>query len=125
MNNLYKGRIAEHIIAQELIAVSDNYLQPLLFWVREKSGSNAEVDFLLSTPQGMIPIEVKSGATGHLKSLLLYMDETDVSLAVRLYAGEYRKEELTTPQGKTFTLLNLPYCFAGKVREYVAGVNSL
>ena len=125
LNNLYKGRIAEHIIAQELIDASDNYLQPLLFWVREKSGSNAEVDFLLSTPQGMIPIEVKSGATGHLKSLLLYMDETNVSLAVRLYAGEYRKEELVTPQGKTFTLLNLPYCFAGKVQEYVAEVNGL
>lgn len=119
LNNLYKGRIAEHIIAQELIATSDNYLQPLLFWVREKSGSNAEVDFLFSTPQGMIPIEVKSGATGHLKSLLLYMDETEVSLAVRLYAGEYRKEELVTPKRKTFTLLNLPYCFAGKLQEYI------
>lgn len=120
LNNLYKGRIAEHIIAQELIATSDNYLQPLLFWVREKSGSNAEVDFLFSTPYGMIPVEVKAGATGHLKSLLLYMDEADVSLAVRLYAGEYRKEELVTPQGKTFTLLNLPYCFAGKLQQYIA-----
>ena len=61
-------------------------LQPLLFWVREKSGSNAEVDFLLPTPR-MIPVEVKSGATGHLRSLLLYMDKTDVSLAVRLYSS--------------------------------------
>lgn len=120
LNNLYKGRIAEHIIAQELIATSDNYLQPLLFWVREKSGSNAEVDFLFSTPYGMIPVEVKAGATGHLKSLLLYMDGADVSLAVRLYAGEYRKEELVTPQGKAFTLLNLPYCFAGKLQQYIA-----
>lgn len=122
LNNLYKGRIAEHIIAQELMANSDNYLQPLLFWVREKSGSNAEVDFLFSTPYGMIPIEVKSGATGHLKALLVYMDETDVSLAVRLYAGEYRKEELVTPQGKAFILLNVPYCFAGKLQEYIAEV---
>lgn len=79
LKNIHMGRIAEHVIAQELIAASDNYLQPLLFWVREKSDSNAEVDFLLSTSQGMIPIEVKSGATGHLKSLLLYMDETDVA----------------------------------------------
>lgn len=122
LNNLYKGRIAEHVIAQELMANSDNYLQPLLFWVREKSGSNAEVDFLFSTPYGMIPIEVKSGATGHLRSLLVYMDETEVSLAVRLYAGEYRKEELVTLQGKSFILLNIPYCFAGKLQEYIAEV---
>ena len=120
LNNLYKGRIAEHIVAQELLAVSDNYLQPLLFWVREKNSSNAEVDFLLSTPYGMIPIEVKSGATGHLKSLLLYMDESQSSLAVRLYAGSFRKELLSTPRGKEFTLLNIPYCFAGKLHQYIA-----
>lgn len=120
LNNLYKGRIAEHIVAQELIVSSDNYLQPLLFWVREKNNSNAEVDFLLSTSYGMIPIEVKSGATGHLKSLLLYVEESKTSLAIRLYAGEYRKEELETPNGQKFTLLNLPYCLAGKLQEYVA-----
>lgn len=120
LNNLYKGRIAEHIVAQELIVSSDNYLQPLLFWVREKNNSNAEVDFLLSTSYGMIPIEVKSGATGHLKSLLLYVDESKTPLAIRLYAGEYRREELETPNGQKFTLLNLPYCLAGKLQEYVA-----
>lgn len=120
LNNLYKGRIAEHIVAQELIVSSDNYLQPLLFWVREKNNSNAEVDFLLSTSYGMIPIEVKSGATGHLKSLLLYVDESKTPLAIRLYAGEYRSEELETPNGQKFTLLNLPYCLAGKLQEYVA-----
>lgn len=119
LNNLYKGRIAEHIVAQELIASSDNYLQPLLFWVREKNSSNAEVDFLLSTSYGMIPVEVKSGATGHLKSLLLYVGEAETPLAIRLYAGEYRKEELVTPTGKAFTLLNIPYCLAGKLQEYI------
>lgn len=120
LNNLYKGRIAEHIVAQEMIVSSDNYLQPLLFWVREKNNSNAEVDFLLSTSYGMIPIEVKSGATGHLKSLLLYVEESKSPLAIRLYAGEYRREELETLNGHKFTLLNLPYCFAGKLQEYVA-----
>lgn len=123
LNNIYKGRVVEHIVAQELTASSDNYLQPLLFWVREKSGSNAEVDFLLSTSSGMIPIEVKSGATGHLKSLLLYIDNSDASLAIRLYAGEYKIEEQMTPQGKNFTLLNIPYCFAGKLQEYVKLIN--
>lgn len=123
LNNLYKGRVVEHIVAQELTASSDNYLQPLLFWVREKNSSNAEVDFLLSTPSGMIPIEVKSGATGHLKSLLLYIDNSDVPLAIRLYAGEYKIEEQMTPQGKNFTLLNIPYCFAGKLQEYVKLIN--
>lgn len=68
LNNLYKGRIAEHIVGQELIAHSDNYLQPLQFWIREQKTSNAEVDFLYPSAYGHIPVEVKAGATGHLKS---------------------------------------------------------
>ena len=58
LNNLYKGRIAEHIVGQELIAHSDNYLQPLQFWIREQKTSNAEVDFLYPSAYGHITVEV-------------------------------------------------------------------
>lgn len=92
LNNLYKGRIAEHIVGQELIAHSDNYLQPLQFWIREQKTSNAEVDFLYPSAYGHIPVEVKAGATGHLKSLLMYMDLSGASLAIRLYAGPYHQD---------------------------------
>lgn len=119
LNNLYKGRIAEHIVGQELIAHSDNYLQPLQFWIREKNGSNAEVDFLYSSPYGNIPVEVKAGATGHLKSLLMYMELSGSPLAIRLYAGPYHQEEIETPSGKCFTLINMPYCLAGMLSSYI------
>lgn len=119
LNNLYKGRIAEHIVGQELIAHSDNYLQPLQFWIREKNGSNAEVDFLYSSPYGNIPVEVKSGATGHLKSLLMYMELSGSPLAIRLYAGPYHQEEIETPSGKCFTLINIPYCLTGMLSSYI------
>ena len=119
LNNLYKGRIAEHIVGQELIAHSDNYLQPLQFWVREKGSSNAEVDFLYASPYGNIPVEVKAGATGHLKSLLMYVGLSSSPVAVRLYAGPYHKEDIQTPEGKSFTLINLPYCLTGKLTSYL------
>lgn len=119
LNNLYKGRIAEHIVGQELIAHSDNYLQPLQFWVREKNTSNAEVDFLYSSPYGNIPLEVKAGATGHLKSLLMYIELSGSPLAVRLYAGPYHLENIQTSEGKSFTLINLPYCLTGMLSSYI------
>lgn len=119
LNNLYKGRIAEHIVAQELIVHSDNYLQPLQFWVREKNSSNAEVDFLYASPYGNIPLEVKAGSTGHLKSLLMYVGLSGSQLAVRLYAGPYHLENVETQEGKNFTLMNLPYCLTGMLSSYI------
>lgn len=119
LNNLYKGRIAEHIVGQELIAHSDNYLQPLQFWVREQKTSNAEVDFLYPSTYGHIPVEVKAGATGHLKSLLMYMELSGAPLAVRLYAGGYHQEEIKISEGKSFTLINMPYCLSGMLSAYI------
>ena len=119
LNNLYKGRIAEHIVGQELIAHSDNYLQPLQFWIREQKTSNAEVDFLYPSAYGHIPVEVKAGATGHLKSLLMYMDLSGASLAIRLYAGPYHQEEIKISESKSFTLINMPYCLTGMLSAYI------
>lgn len=119
LNNLYKGRIAEHIVGQELIAHSDNYLQPLQFWVREQKTSSAEVDFLYPSAYGHIPVEVKAGATGHLKSLLMYMEMSGAPLAVRLYAGGYHQEVIKLSDEKSFTLINMPYCLSGMLSAYI------
>jgi hypothetical protein len=40
-------------------------------------------------------------------------------MAVRLYAGQLKKETIHTPTGKAFTLLNLPYFLAGKLEHYL------
>jgi predicted AAA+ superfamily ATPase len=119
LNNLYKGRVSEQVVGQEIIATTDNYMHPLLFWVREKGTSNSELDFLVQTPYGMIPVEVKSGAKGHLKSLLIYQDLAKSPLAVRLYSGRFFMEKVVTPAGFEFTLMNLPYSLTGKLQEYV------
>lgn len=99
---------------------SDNSLQPLQFWVREKNGSNAQVDFLCSSSSyGNIPVEVKAGATGHLKSLLMYVEQSGSLLAIRLYAGPYHQKDIQTPDGKCFTLINMPYCLTGMLSAYI------
>lgn len=73
---VYKGAIAEQFVGQELIAAQDSYTKPALFyWARHAPGSTAEVDYLVALHAKIIPVEVKSGASGRLRSLHLFMKE--------------------------------------------------
>ena len=47
------------------------------------------------------------------------MDMCPHGYAVRLYAGPVSKEKLTTPKGKRFVLINIPYYLASKLHEYL------
>lgn len=71
----HSGRIAEQLVGQEWLAYGDPYADPqLYFWTREAKGSNAEVDYLIEINGRVVPVEVKSGATGSLKSMRLFLD---------------------------------------------------
>jgi len=117
---LYKGIIAEHIVRQEVIASDFAHNRYTPFWVRESASSNAEVDMLFSHEGMVIPVEVKSGKTGTLRSLHQFVEHSDHPYAVRLYGGPLDIVETQTPAGKKYKLLNLPYFLAGKLKEYVA-----
>ena len=115
----YRGLLAEHIVGQELLASDMRTGAKPVFWVREKKQSNAEVDFLLPRQRRLIPVEVKAGKTGTLRSLHQFMDRADHEYAVRLYAGAMEKTRVRTTQGREYTLLSLPYFLAGKLDAYV------
>ena len=119
LNSIYQGHIAEHIVGQELLAKQTNILEPLRFWTREKKDSVAELDFLYNANGDIVPIEVKSGATGRLRSLHLYMEDSGCNLAIRLYAGAFSIDNIVTPNGAKYKLLNLPYYLSGKLSQYV------
>ena len=53
------------------------------YWLREGRSSNAELDFVIGLRGNIIPIEVKSGATGTLKSLHQFMGSKQAPLAIR------------------------------------------
>ena len=119
LHAFHQGRIAEHIVGQELFAAGIRDQAQLGFWVREKKQSSAEVDYLFPYQNLLIPVEVKSGKTGTLRSLHQFMDRADHAFAVRLYSGVLQIETTHTTKGKSFTLLNLPYFLAGRLMEYV------
>ena len=120
ISSVYKGKIAEHIIGQELLTISSSVFFNLSFWLREKPQSNAEVDFIYEYKGLVIPIEVKSGVAGKLRSLHLFMDKAPHPYAVRFYNNELQLSEAKTIAGKKFHLLNLPYYLAGNIEQYLA-----
>jgi len=119
LSSIYQGKVLEHMVGQELLATESALHYQPQWWVREKKDSMAEVDFLIPVEGKIIPVEVKAGATGTLRSLLLLMDLLSHQYAVRLYAGQLTINEVKTPAGKTVYLLNLPYFLAGKIKEYI------
>ncbi|MCK4607893.1 MAG: DUF4143 domain-containing protein, partial [Gammaproteobacteria bacterium] len=69
------GSMAEQLVAQELIAYTNiKSAQDLYYWHREAKSSNAELDFLVTKDADIIPVEVKSGATGSMRSMQLFLE---------------------------------------------------
>jgi predicted AAA+ superfamily ATPase len=119
LSEAYKGRIIPHLITQELISIQTTKNEVPHFWVREKKQSQAEVDLLINVSQQLIPIEIKSGTSGTLKSLHQYIDETKQTHAVRIYGGKFLVEKSTTPKGTPYILMNLPYYLGAMIPEYL------
>ena len=70
------GAIAEQFVAQEYIAYTAITTPPNLFyWHREQRTSNAEIDFIFTKDEHIVPVEVKAGTTGTLRSLQLFLQE--------------------------------------------------
>ncbi len=113
--DVYRGRIAEHITGQELFAMSNSIMNKLQFWVREKKQSSAEIDYLYQYNGKLIPIEVKSGSIGKLRSLHQFMDVAPHHLAVRVWQGAYSVVTAKTIAGTEFTLLNLPFYLVHRI----------
>ena len=119
LSDIYEGRIAEHLAGQELLALQSGALAHLNFWVREKRQSQAEIDFLFSYKGMLIPVEVKSNTTGHLRSLHQFIDMAPHGYGVKIYSGIFKIEEAVTITGKKFRLLNLPFYLIHKMEDYL------
>jgi len=122
ISNAYKGKIAEHIVAQELFVANESVLAKRNFWVRNAKNSQAEVDFVIQYGANLLPIEVKSGHDSKLKSLHLFMDECPHSYAVRVWSGKFSVDKVTTPKGKEFSLINLPFYYVGILEKVLESI---
>ncbi|MEN8255708.1 MAG: AAA family ATPase [Verrucomicrobiota bacterium] len=107
------GAVCEQFVGQHLLYRQQMFRQPELhYWVRERPTSSAEVDYLIGVGSHVVPIEVKAGKTGTLRSLHQFMKTHESPLAVRfnLDLPSFVQVEGTLPTGQKYSypLLSLP-----------------
>ncbi len=121
ISGAWRGISAEIVVGQELLAYETSILGKRYFWKRESKNAVAEIDFLYAFKGKLIPIEVKSGEKGTLKSLHAYMDSAPHSVAIRIWNKKMISDEITLPSGKTYTLLSIPYYLISRLDGILGG----
>lgn len=116
------GGISEQLTGQILRTITPLYIEPALYyWQRNEKDSNAEVDYLVQHKNFVVPLEVKAGSTGSLKSLHLFMQLKHLSRAVRVNTDMpstmlvKTKDHLGNPI--EYELISIPYYLLGELHR--------
>jgi len=121
LNAMFEGQVLRHVVGQELLSSIVNEPGRLDYWVRSKVQSSAEVDYVIPFEGMIIPVVVRSGEPGRLRSLHQFIDEAPHPFAIRLYAGNVSIRKAETLKGKTYYMLSLPYFLACRITEHLKG----
>ena len=124
-----EGALAEQFVGQEYItSLSPHESAHLHYWRREKHQSNAEVDFVIAVNRDILPIEVKAGTSGSLRSLHQFMHKMRLSRAIRFDAQKPSRFDvhttIPTEGGQVdvqYQLISLPLYLASEVRRLIKG----
>jgi predicted AAA+ superfamily ATPase len=108
-----EGNIAEQFIAQHLLYTDCSNSRPeLYYWLREGKSRNAEVDFIIPVENQIIPVEVKSGKSGTLKSLQQFVNQKDAKTCLRfdlnIPSKQTIEQKLTNSEEVKYDLVSLP-----------------
>jgi predicted AAA+ superfamily ATPase len=116
------GGIAEQAVGQLLRTINPPYVEPrLYYWLRNEKGSNAEVDYVIQHANTVVPIEVKAGSTGSLKSLHLFMGMKKSTIAVRINSDLPSETQIDTKDALgnnvQYLLLSIPFYLIGQLHR--------
>lgn len=119
-----QGSLAEQFVGQELIAYHQSYESASLFyWEREKKSSQAEVDYIISIGPHIYPIEVKSGKTGRLKSLNVFLQEQE-SRSKKNIGIHISQNPLSFSQFSSYGILTVPFYMIHELPRLVSVQNT-
>ena len=87
-----KGPMAELVAGLEMLHhMSPNIRHDLYYWVRHAKNSQAEVDYISSYLQVVVPVEVKADTQGGMKSLWSFMRDKKLHYAIRCSMENFGK----------------------------------
>jgi len=65
---------AEVLAGTELVAASSARRKPqLYYWQKERRTGNAEIDYIVQSDEGIVPIEIKAGTRGSMQSMRVFL----------------------------------------------------
>ncbi|MDX2021257.1 MAG: AAA family ATPase [Deltaproteobacteria bacterium] len=120
-----RSSISEQMLGQQLLAAGEQTGDgPTLHYWHREGGRPGEIDYVLSIQGKVVPIELKSGATGAMKSLHQFMFDKQLKIAVRVDNNPPSTQtiDLKTAQGNPvkYQLLSVPHYLAWNIGSLVA-----
>lgn len=117
-----KGGIAEQVVGQLLRTIGPVYQEPALYyWLNTDKYSSAEIDYVIQHGSKVVPIEVKAGTSGTLKSLHRFMNLKGLPLAVRINSSPPSLSDihLKDTQGipVQYKLQSIPFYLIGELHR--------
>ncbi len=125
LNN--EGGLAEQFVGQELLCQPPYFIENnIYYWTREKRNAAAEIDYVVQKGNRIIPIEVKAGKTGTLKSLQIFVAEKNLNKAIRINADlpsiVQVKTSIKLEKGMkevNFKLISLPFYLVNEFGRFL------
>ena len=121
-----KGGMAEQFVGQQLRTCRTPLESPQLFYWQRTGGRLGEIDFVIQHGNRVVPVEVKSGSAGSLKSLHQFMAEKMLNFAVRFNINQPSVEniQVKTTLGKpvSYRLLSVPIYLAERLDDLISSV---
>ena len=88
---------------------------------------NPEVDYVIQQGANILPVEVKSGVAGSLKSLHQFVHDRQLPIAVRCDANppslSHVDVKTTTGEDTSYRLLSIPYYMIERLPELLGAVS--
>jgi len=116
INEVSKGVLAEQFVGQHLMYDRPMFEAPsIYYWERQVKHSTAEVDYLVPWDQHVLPVEVKSGHKGHMKSLQQFLLKKNANRALRFSSGPLLLKDYEYGGGThCYRFLNVPHYLVGQ-----------
>jgi uncharacterized protein len=119
---LADGALCRQFVGQHLLHAGSPMTVPELHgWERQARTSLAEVDYVIAVDSAILPVHVRAGKAGTLRSLHRFVHERRPPLAVRLHAAPPALDsvDVRLPDGSvvSYPLLSLPFYMAGQVHR--------
>ncbi len=96
--------------------------ESLYYWENLSRGASAEVDYVAAYNMQVLPIEVKSGVSGKMKSLRMFMESKKLTTGVRTSLENFGKIEINNSEedsNEGLTINIIPLYAAYDYRHYL------